>query len=206
MIRHILACSLACPRHRTVGLGRAACGSAPAPPETITRHRCGRLRPTTPGATRGQKAANWYSDRPPRRRQAARPVAGPRRRRRRLVACLMPRLPAACAPRTITRPGRCRPMSDPPGQPHLPAAPLGQRATVIDQEWMGRQTWNAAPSRPAPPAGPTDGDCAGADSAGPDTVSAAPSPRCPDRRRQPCRAPPAGRTGGLGVRKRAAQW
>jgi len=76
-------------------------------------------------------------------------------------ACLMPRPPTACAPRMITGWGRCRPMSDPPGQPRtLPAAPLGQRATVIDQDWLGRQTWECRAITTGPARWvPIDGYC-----------------------------------------------
>ncbi len=71
---------------------------------------------------------------------------------------------ACCAARAVVSWGaghRCRPMSDPPGQPRmLPAAPLGQRATVIDQEWMGRQTWACVAQATGPARWvPTDGYC-----------------------------------------------
>jgi hypothetical protein len=80
-----------------------------------------------------------------------------------IVACYMPRAPLVCAPRTVESfgaGGRCKPMSDPPGQPHtLPAARLGKREGILDQTWRGRQEWECRTMADGPRWVPIDGYC-----------------------------------------------
>lgn len=163
MTRHILAFLLACAA-AAAQAQPAAPASAASAAETITPGTAcgaagvGNAWRYPPGSTRREPV---LTVRPAD--TAARPGGWSKRvdDAGTWVACLMPRPPTACAARAVVSWGRCRPMSDPPGQPRtLPAAPLGQRATVIDQEWMGRQTWECRTITPGPARWvPTDGYC-----------------------------------------------
>ena len=81
------------------------------------------------------------------------------------VGCRMPVPPPDCVARSVREwgdGGRCKALTDPPGQAViLPAATIGKRRTLIDKDWRGRQEWECRAMIDAPAAWvPTGGYCA----------------------------------------------